>query len=292
MTSFIDQIEDDFPPVTPEGLAKAVAATAAQNAAHIEKCPKCRGTGRFTSYTGRPLGQCYHCKGKGELAYKTSAADRAQNRAKAADRKARGEQEALEQFAAQHPAEWVWIEGSRAGFEFAQSMHDAIRKYGSLTERQLDACTRAAAKSAARQAERAIAASARLEAAPVVSMEKMLAAFSAASKTLQHPKLRLTGGLVISPAKAASANAGCLYVKTGDAYLGKILPEGKFLRGRDCSDADESKLIAIAADPLAAAVAYGRETGSCSCCGRPLTNGLSVELGIGPVCREKFGWAA
>ena len=44
-----------------------------------------------------------------------------------------------------------------------------------------------------------------------------------------------------------------------------------------------------AADPYAAAKLYGQNTGSCSCCGRELTNALSIELGIGPICREKFG---
>ena len=32
----------------------------------------------------------------------------------------------------------------------------------------------------------------------------------------------------------------------------------------------------------------GQETGTCSCCGRTLTNELSISLGIGPICRE--GW--
>lgn len=44
-----------------------------------------------------------------------------------------------------------------------------------------------------------------------------------------------------------------------------------------------------AADPYAAAKLYGQATGTCSCCGRELTNSLSIELGIGPICREKFG---
>ena len=44
-----------------------------------------------------------------------------------------------------------------------------------------------------------------------------------------------------------------------------------------------------ATDPYSAAKLYGQNTGSCSCCGRELTNSLSIELGIGPVCREKFG---
>lgn len=36
---------------------------------------------------------------------------------------------------------------------------------------------------------------------------------------------------------------------------------------------------------------FGRLTSTCSCCGIPLTNPLSVQLGIGPICREKFGLA-
>ncbi|MEY3470016.1 MAG: Caulobacter phage CcrBL10, partial [Actinomycetota bacterium] len=44
-----------------------------------------------------------------------------------------------------------------------------------------------------------------------------------------------------------------------------------------------------AADPYAAAKLYGQNTGTCSCCGRELTNSLSISLGIGPICREKFG---
>jgi hypothetical protein len=49
------------------------------------------------------------------------------------------------------------------------------------------------------------------------------------------------------------------------------------------------KVQSVAADPYAAAKLYGQQTGSCSCCGRELTNSLSIELGIGPICREKFG---
>lgn len=69
-------------------------------------------------------------------------------------------------------------------------------------------------------------------------------------------------------------------------YLGKVTP--------NCLDsrlADDVKavLFEAAADPLTAAIRYGRETGSCSCCGRDLTNAESIRLGIGPICREKFG---
>jgi hypothetical protein len=48
-------------------------------------------------------------------------------------------------------------------------------------------------------------------------------------------------------------------------------------------------LLAIAADPMAAAIRHGQLEGQCSCCGRKLTNATSVELGIGPICRANWG---
>jgi len=45
----------------------------------------------------------------------------------------------------------------------------------------------------------------------------------------------------------------------------------------------------VAADPLAAAIAHGKETGQCSCCGKTLTKQESIDLGIGPICRQKWG---
>jgi hypothetical protein len=44
----------------------------------------------------------------------------------------------------------------------------------------------------------------------------------------------------------------------------------------------------IAEDPVAAMKRYGRELGHCGMCGRTLTDTLSREIGIGPVCREKL----
>jgi len=69
-------------------------------------------------------------------------------------------------------------------------------------------------------------------------------------------------------------------------YLGKITPNRLDSR---LADDIKAVLLEAASDPLTAAVRYGKETGSCSCCGRDLTNAQSIELGIGPICREKFG---
>ena len=42
--------------------------------------------------------------------------------------------------------------------------------------------------------------------------------------------------------------------------------------------------------PQEAAIKYGHKTGQCAICGRQLDNKLSVALGIGPICNERFGW--
>lgn len=68
-------------------------------------------------------------------------------------------------------------------------------------------------------------------------------------------------------------------------YLGKITRQ----RVSEFPASVREILEMAAADPLSAAVRYGRETGNCSCCGRELNNPESIRLGIGPICRAKFG---
>lgn len=299
---FLNSLDGDFnaapvtarKPVNPASQANPLAPSMnnAKGLAYREDCKACGGSGQFRSWSGRTVGQCFKCKGQGFRMFKTNAADRAQKRAQAADRKAAAAVSAWENFIAQHPLEAAWIEGSRASFAFAQSMYDAIAKYEGLTERQLAACTNAATKFNAARAARQAAQEQALAAAPVVDMTKIEAAFaSALGAGLRSPKLRI-GKLVLSPAKATSKNAGAIYVKGGEAfeapYFGKIF-EGKFIKSRDCDAATEALIIEAAKDPLAAAVAYGKETGICSCCGRELTNKISIELGIGPICRSKWG---
>jgi hypothetical protein len=71
--------------------------------------------------------------------------------------------------------------------------------------------------------------------------------------------------------------------------LGRIV-DGRFLRSHACDDATEARILAAIADPAAAAIAYGQRTGTCSCCGRELTNAESRARGIGPICAEKYGF--
>lgn len=51
----------------------------------------------------------------------------------------------------------------------------------------------------------------------------------------------------------------------------------------------EGLLREFEANPLGAAIKYGKLSGRCCSCGRELTNEDSIEAGIGPVCAEKFG---
>lgn len=60
-------------------------------------------------------------------------------------------------------------------------------------------------------------------------------------------------------------NSSKLFPKTQEAICQKILDAGT----HEC------------------AVRFGNEIGACSCCGRQLTNRISRELGIGPVCGKR-----
>jgi hypothetical protein len=100
-------------------------------------------------------------------------------------------------------------------------------------------------------------------------------------------QLRLNG--VTIKAVTRGNNAGACYLYRGSDYVGKLTAEGV------CHSAlhpDLAPVLAEAtADPVAAAQAYGRDTGSCACCGRTLTDPVSIWAAIGPVCLERLAGA-
>lgn len=290
--AFDDLPEDDLDAVlnSPMKAASDIKEMPNPAARFEEPCRKCRGSGRFISWAGRDCGACRQCKGTGKLTFKTSKEDRAKGRSQSVNAKAKKAASNLEAFKIEYPAIFAWMDGST--FDFAIKMKEAVEKYGHLTERQLAACSSCIMKLEAKKAE----AVARVQNAKEIDTAKIEAAFAMASSKLKSPKLRVAG-LVISHAKATSANAGALYVKSATVqndegrglYLGKIMG-GKFIRSRECDDAAEASLLDVANDPKEAAIKYGRVTGCCACCGRPLENKESIARGIGPVCAEKFGW--
>jgi hypothetical protein len=115
---------------------------------------------------------------------------------------------------------------------------------------------------------------------------------AAKARGLRRLTMRFSG-VIVKPSK----DLGSLWVLSstekveGDyglqpKYLGKVTPNRLDSR---LADDVKSVLLEAAADPLTAAIRYGKETGACSCCGRDLTNPESIAAGIGPICREKFG---
>lgn len=256
-----------------------------------ENCRKCGGRGRFIGWSGRDFGSCFACDSVGYKVFKTAPQDRAKARVATAKRKERNRQENVDCFAGSCPAEWAWINAAaERGFNFAVSLREAVEKYGELSERQLETARRLATQDAQRKAERQAEAAARVEAAPVVETSKLEAAFnSARASGLRRLKMRFCD-FEIKPAKETSRNAGAYYVTShgGGTYYGK-LQDGRFVASRDCEPGIADGVQAAMVDPLASARYFGKFSGTCSCCGRELTDPASIEAGIGPVCAGKFG---
>jgi hypothetical protein len=158
---------------------------------------------------------------------------------------------------------------------FAKSLVEQFSKRGSLSEKQTGAAVAMLMKVKASKANKAEA--------PSVDLSNVAEMFSKAHEAIKTPKFRFED-LVISRAPDHGVNAGALYVKIEGEYAGKV-KDGKWFGSQDILP----KLEQISKDPLSAAVAYGRRTGSCACCGRELTRHDSIERGIGPICAERFG---
>jgi hypothetical protein len=123
-----------------------------------------------------------------------------------------------------------------------------------------------------------------------VNLSRIREMFEAAVSNGHQKPVYRAEGLKISLAPATGRNAGALYVVEieTDAYQGKV--DGvEFKAVREASEGTISALHRIAENPMEAAVRYGQKTGKCSCCGRKLTNKVSIEMGIGPICAGTWG---
>lgn len=211
--------------------------------------------------------------------------DRMMNHARRVERPAPLRQVA---FADQYPEEYAWIQSST--FDFAGKMREVLTKYPGLTARQLDAvrrCMGYEAESATR------------------AREFRQIGLSCPDGRVSAPS---EGGLDLS-----NVPSGRYAVPDGDTRLKVIIDHGEgkwegftFVRdgaeygagrrygmqrpGQSYRGAIQAQLTVIAADPRAAAVAYGRLVGCCALCGRLLEDSESVARGIGPICAAKHGW--
>lgn len=280
---------DATPRTTPVDMAEAAKPrfVTSDDGMVKEPCAKCNGTGVVVfGYVHRRSGQCFACNGAGFRLFKRTAEERATARERRAERKERNQNAAVHAWCEAHPAEWAWMQKAQdAGDTFADSLVQALNKWGSLTEKQRAAAARNVEREATRQAE----AAARAQAAPVVETKELEAAFQRA-RSAGLIRVRITmGDMVVKPASPHSVNVGALYVTEGDTYLGKVT-SGRFYRVKACTPEQEARVLALLQDPKRAAEVYGQETGHCCICNRLLTDPESIARGIGPVCAERFGW--
>jgi hypothetical protein len=258
-----------------------------------ERCRKCSGSGQTR------WGACFACKGRGKNVFKTSAAARAAGRAGAERRKATAEADKLETFKAAHPEHWTWIERTIARTDDAgegsfgamiRDLPEAIRKWGDLSPGRMAMIERGIARDAEFDAKRQQQAAQAVERSVEVGTAKIEAAFQ---RRREAGQIRLGlhyDGVFIGPMRNAPT---VLRVKASSGwdstYYGKI-EGGRFFPTRACTDEIKARVAAIAADPGAAARVSGKDTGICCCCGRQLTDPVSIAGGIGPICAGKWGF--
>jgi hypothetical protein len=245
-------------------------------------CEHCNGTGNWVGGRNRNgERKCFACKGSGY--FKTSAFDRKKARAQRTASKARKLTEAQEAFEEMYPDLIRTLRSYVAWNDFAGSLVGQFEERGSLSDKQVASATAMIAKTNASRA-------ARDEAHGNVEVEltAIRIMFERVHNAGYRKPVYRADGITITRAPDHGRNAGALYVKTEDGdYAGKIV-NNSFRPTPSADDDLKAALLKVAADPQAAAVDYGRRSGQCACCGRPLTNALSVELGIGPICRDNW----
>lgn len=78
-----------------------------------------------------------------------------------------------------------------------------------------------------------------------------------------------------------------IVIRRGPITWGRIV-ENKFFPTAKCPEDVKLAMYVMSSDPMKYLQESGRRTGRCCVCGLTLTNPTSIELGIGPICREKF----
>lgn len=246
-------------------------------------CEICSGKGKLHSLYGSRT--CPSCKGK--KFFKNSPATRRKwkedaircERAKLDKKKAA--------FQEQNPGLVEFLRENCKWSDFFGSLLDSFGQHGGLTENQVRAARASMEKIIQSRKEQE---QAREEKRVVVDLATIKEMFNkAVSSGLKRTKYRAEG-LELTRAPDTGRNPGAIYVNRIEdgEYVGKVI-NGKFEPVRSTVEEDKLAILRIAENPREAAVRWGKQTGTCSCCGRELTNAASIALGIGPICADKWG---
>jgi hypothetical protein len=246
-------------------------------------CSRCRGTGRWHSMYGHHHGKCHACKGTGF--FKTSAAVRAKGKANRLGAKAKK----IAAFTEANKDLVKFLRDNTSWNSFAVSLLESLDTKGTIHPNGVAAGERMMSKTLATRAAKAAKKATEEASAPTFDLTKIHDVFKTAlERGLNRRALRGGEDMKITPAPERGRNAGFLYVKTGEDYAGKISPDGKFHAAYGVTADIKGDLDKIAADPLGEARLFGMRTGNCACCGRELTDPVSIDKGIGPVCEAKW----
>lgn len=250
-----------------------------QNAEKRYPCGQCAGTGLYAGVrVHQEKKQCFACRGKGY--FKTDPRKLEKARQQRAKKKADAVAAAQEQN--QATSIYAQVFAMSTWNNLASSLVEQHNTGRVWSDKQIATIEGMVQRMEERRAQRAAEAAA-VDLAPIITM------FSHAVENGYKRPIYRAEGLKISLAPSTSANAGALYVKTLDGeYIGKVL-DGRFMSTSAATDEHKQALNVIAENPRDAAIRYGRQTGSCACCGRVLSNKQSIELGIGPICQKTWG---
>ena len=245
----------------------------------VYPCGQCAGTGLYAGVrVHQEKTNCFACRGKGYFKTDPRKLERVRQQ------RAKKKQDSIAEYQALNAATPVYasVVSMASWNELAASLLEQHNQGKAWSEKQVVAIQGMVERMEERRALRAAEAQA-------VDLSSIVSMFTHAKTSGYKRPVYRAEGLKISLAPESSANAGALYVKTdGGDYIGKV-SDGKFYGTRDATDEHKAAIALIAVNPRDAAVRYGRQTGSCACCGRPLSNKLSIDLGIGPICRERWG---
>ena len=265
--SFIESIASDDTPVQLK-----------QSTEKRYPCGQCAGTGLYTGVrVHQEKQQCFACRGKGY--FKTDP----RKLEKARQQRAKKKADAMEASKEQNQSTTIYASVfAMAGWNaLAASLADQHNAGRAWSEKQIAAIESMLVRMEERRAQREAEAKS-------VNLQPIIDMFTNARERGYKRPIYRAEGLKISMAPDLGQNAGALYVKTIDGeYIGKVA-DGRFFPTREATDEHKAAVLTIAENPRDAAIRYGRQTGSCACCGRALSNKASIELGIGPICAEKW----
>ncbi|QWY83384.1 hypothetical protein [Rhizobium phage RHph_X3_2] len=273
MGGMFDDMDDGLEPRNQVDNAADIRKNAhvANGGEGTHNCPSCGGSGVW-----KGCGRCFKCDGKGKISNRRMAAHK-------------GKITAARNFEAWCTENAELIDGLRrhswSNF-LAGMLNQVMNDQRKLSDRQIECAQAAIAKADARDAERKAERAKEREAkAKDIGIDAINALFETAmGNGLKAPQFR-TERLTI---KVAKRHADTLYVTDKGEYAGKIV-SGKYFAVSAAAKDVGDLLEEIAKDPKGAAIAYGRSTGICCCCGRELTDAVSVANGIGPICEGKWG---